>query len=54
MSPLLRTLAALADAHDEHMLLVRTADMDTVDNCELQEELFRLLVINLLPRPLML
>ena len=36
-----RTLAALADAHDEHMLLVRMADADKVDKCELQQELFR-------------
>ena len=34
-------MAALADAHDEHMLLVRMADKDKVDKCELQQELFR-------------
>ncbi|CAE7699208.1 unnamed protein product [Symbiodinium sp. CCMP2592] len=37
----LRTLAALADAHDEHMLIVRLADEENVDGVMLQEELFR-------------
>ena len=41
-----RTLAALADAHDEHMLVVRLADADKVDKCELQQELFRHLIIS--------
>ena len=36
-----RTLAALADAHDEHMLIVRMADADRVDQCEMQQEVFR-------------
>lgn len=37
----LRTLAALADAHDEHMLIVRLADKEDVDGVMFQEELFR-------------
>ena len=37
----MRTLAALADAHDEHMLLVRLADGDRLDAVDFQEELHR-------------
>ncbi|CAE7884191.1 unnamed protein product [Symbiodinium necroappetens] len=38
------TLAALADAHDEHMLIVRLADKEDVDGVMFQEELFRTLL----------
>ena len=36
-----RTLAALADAHDEHMLIVRLADTGKVDGVDFQQELHR-------------
>ena len=36
-----RTLAALADAHDEHMAIVRMADTDQVDSVHFQQELCR-------------
>ena len=37
----MRTLAALADAHDEHMVIVRMADTDQLDGVEMQQELGR-------------
>ena len=42
---LARTLAALADAHDEHMLIVRLADADTLDSVHFRQELRRLHVV---------
>ena len=38
---MIRTLAALADAHDEHMVIVRMADTDQVDSVYFQQELCR-------------
>ena len=38
---MLRTLAALADAHDEHMLIVRMADTGKIDGVDFQQELHR-------------
>ena len=38
---MIRTLAALADAHDEHMVIVRMADTDQVDSVHCQQELCR-------------
>ena len=36
-----RTLAALADAHDEHMAIVRSADADKIECIEFQEVIQR-------------
>ena len=37
----LRTLSALADAHDEHMTIVRMADNDVIDSVDFHEMLHR-------------
>ena len=42
-----RTLALLSDAYDEHMHVVRVADQETFDLCELSSALNKFLITTL-------